>query len=116
MPKSASDEAEQRGASTHDPSPQERIWQVVASIPKGAVATYGQVAELAGMPRGARQVGRVLAALPNDSRLPWHRVVNAAGRVSLRGDSGRLQRRLLRDEGVAFRADRIDLQRCRWTP
>ena len=114
LPTSVDDGADE--SAVNAARPQERIWQVVANIPKGRVATYGQVAELAGLPRGARQVGRVLAALPAGSRLPWHRVVNAAGRVSLAGDAGRRQRRLLRDEGILLRADRIDLRRCRWTP
>ena len=94
----------------------ERIWQVVGSIPKGTVATYGQVAELAGLPRGARRVGRTLATLPADTRLPWHRVVNAHGRVSLTGAAGRHQQARLRREGIDIRDDRISLSRFRWTP
>lgn len=96
-------------------SPAERVWRVVASIPAGRVATYGQIAELAGLPRGARRVGRVLAALPADSRLPWHRVINAAGRISLPGAVGARQRRLLREEGVRLRGGRVDLRRYGWT-
>jgi len=99
-----------------EPGAEERIWLVVASIPRGTVASYGQVAALAGLPRGARRVGRCLAALPSDTRLPWHRVVNAAGGISLPGPSGRRQRQLLRDEGVAFKGERVDLARFRWTP
>ena len=94
----------------------ERIWQVVGSIPKGAVATYGQVAAMAGLQRGARRVGRTLAALPANTRLPWHRVVNAQGRVSLTGAAGRHQQARLRDEGIDIRDDRISLARFRWTP
>ena len=97
-------------------SPSERIWHAVANIPAGRVATYGQIAELAGLPRGARRVGRVLAALPADSRLPWHRVINAAGRSSLPGAAGARQRRLLRAEGVRLRGGRVDLRRYGWTP
>ena len=97
-------------------SPAERVWRVVASIPPGRVATYGQVAELAGLPRGARRVGRVLAALPADSRLPWHRVINAAGSVSLPGAAGARQRRLLCADGVRLLGGRVDLRRHRWTP
>ena len=95
---------------------EERIWQVVAHIPHGKVATYGQVAELAGLGKAARRVGRALSTLPSDSRLPWHRVVNASGRSSLPGDAGRRQRQRLRDEGVSFRNGRIDLARLRWQP
>jgi len=90
-------------------APEERIWQVVAAIPRGSVATYGQVAALAGMPRHARLVGRTLANLPDGSRLPWHRVVNAALRISPRGDDRAMeeQRRRLRREGVTFVGPRI---------
>ena len=94
----------------------ERVWQVVASIPQGTVATYGQIAELAAAPRGARRVGRVLAGLPAESRLPWHRVVNARGRVSLPGEAGRRQRCRLRAEGIVLRDGRIDLARFGWRP
>ena len=59
----------------------QRIWQVVASIPLGKVASYSQVATLAGLPRGARLVGRILGALPPDSKLPWYRVIRADGVV-----------------------------------
>ena len=92
--------------------------RVVARIPSGRVATYGQVAQLAGSPRAARAVGRFLATLRPDSGLPWHRVVNAAGGISggatRRGGDAR-QRRLLASEGVAFDArGRIDLARFLW--
>lgn len=90
-------------------TPEERIWQVVAAIPRGRVATYGQVASLAGMPRRARLVGRVLGNLPDGSRLPWHRVVNASLRISQRADdrAALRQRRRLEREGVAFVGARI---------
>ena len=97
-----------------EPTPEERIWQVVADIPPGTVASYGQVAELAGLPGAARRVGRSLARLPAETRLPWHRVVNAAGGISLPGAAGHRQRERLRDEGVAFEGDRVNLRRCRW--
>ena len=97
-------------------SPDQRIWQVVAQIPPGCVATYGQIAELAGLPGHARQVGRAMAALPAGSRLPWHRVLNAAGRVSIPGLGGERQRNLLQAEGVAFLNGRACLQRFGWRP
>lgn len=86
------------------PTPEERIWQVVAAIPRGHIATYGQVARLAGMPSHARYVGRTLSRLPPGSRLPWHRVVNASRRISPRGDPDAQmeQRRRLEREGVTF--------------
>lgn len=82
---------------------------MVAAIPTGRVATYGQVAALAGMPRHARLVGRTLANLPAGTRLPWHRVVNAALRLSERGDDRAMheQRRRLEREGVGFIGTRI---------
>jgi methylated-DNA-protein-cysteine methyltransferase-like protein len=94
-----------------------RIHAVVSRIPRGRVATYGQVAELVGLPGGARQVGYALHALGAQSRVPWQRVVNAKGRVSPRSEPGldAVQRGLLEREGVAFEADgRIDLDRYRW--
>lgn len=89
-------------------SPEERICFVVAMIPRGTVATYGQVAALAGMPRHARLVGRVLRNLPRSSRLPWHRVVNASLRISTRaGDGVGTQRQRLEAEGVSFVGERV---------
>lgn len=95
-----------------------RVYAVVRRIPRGRVATYGQVAALAGRPGQARQVGYALAALEVDSPVPWHRVVNARGGVSLRGDghAAGMQRARLEAEGVAFRDGRIPLDRYRWQP
>ena len=95
------------------------IWKTVRRIPAGRVATYGQIATLAGIPGHARQVGYALHALPDDSRVPWHRVINAAGQVSPRATPGydRLQRALLEAEGVEFGpGGRISLRRYRWRP
>jgi methylated-DNA-protein-cysteine methyltransferase-like protein len=95
-----------------------RIYAVVRRIPKGRVATYGQIAELAGLPRQARQVGYALAAL-TDTRVPWHRVINARGEISPRADPGpeRIQRVLLEREGVRFDAnERVALMRHLWQP
>jgi len=93
------------------------IYSVVRRIPRGRVATYGQIAELAGLEGHARQVGYALHSLPGDSGVPWHRVVNSFGEVSRRSDSDsdELQVELLRAEGVVFdTAGRIDLRRFRW--
>lgn len=104
------------------PSPSDayaRIYAVVARIPPGRVATYGQVAALAGLAGHARQVGYALHASPEDVELPWHRVINAKGEVSPRAEPGQegYQRHLLEEEGVAFNADgRLDLERYRWDP
>jgi len=92
----------------------ERVYAAVRAIPRGRVATYGQVAQLIGVPRGARAVGWALRALdPRRARsVPWHRVVGAGGRISPRaGDGPFRQRRRLQAEGIAFRAGRVDLGR-----
>ena len=95
---------------------QEKIWHIAAQIPRGKVATYGQVAELAGLPGRARLVGRTLRDLPAGTRLPWHRVINARGRLSfpIGGDRYALQRRRLEAEGVRFDNERISLRRFKW--
>jgi methylated-DNA-protein-cysteine methyltransferase-like protein len=95
-----------------------RIYAVVRRIPRGRVATYGQVAELAGLPGHARQVGYALHALPAGTAVPWHRVVNATGGCSPRATGAELtQRLLLEREGVPFDArGRVPLKRVRWQP
>ncbi len=95
------------------------FYAVVEKIPAGRVATYGQVAALAGLAGNARQVGFALAALPEETDLPWQRVINARGEVSLRREPGRdgFQRHLLEEEGVVFGlGDRVDLARFGWEP
>ena len=95
------------------------IYAVIRRIPRGKVATYGQVAALAGFARHARQVGYALNDLPSDSELPWHRVVNARGEVSPRAAPGweEVQKDLLEQEEVFFGPhDRIDLGRYGWQP
>lgn len=87
------------------------ICRVVQAIPRGRVASYGQVAELAGLPGRARLVGRVLSLLPPNSRVPWQRVVNARGEPGLRGEDAARQRRLLEREGVRFGpSGRVDMR------
>jgi methylated-DNA-protein-cysteine methyltransferase-like protein len=101
-------------------SARRRIYGVVRRIPRGRVATYGQVARLAGLPGHARLVGYALAALPDGDPLPWHRVVNAAGRISERSGDGPMevvQRGLLERERVRFDARGvIALGRFQWRP
>ena len=95
------------------------IYSVVRRIPRGRVATYGQVASLAGLAGHARQVGYALNALPDGTVVPWHRVVNAAGRISTRATPGGelVQQLLLAKEGVRLDArGRIPLERVRWRP
>jgi methylated-DNA-protein-cysteine methyltransferase-like protein len=95
----------------------EEIYRIVRRIPHGRVATYGLIARLAGIPRHARRVGYALAALRDDS-VPWHRVVNARGEISLRSTVGYgEQRGLLESEGVTFdEVGRIDLACFQWRP
>ncbi len=96
-----------------------RIYAVVRRIPAGRVATYGQVAALAGLAGHARQVGYALHALDQGSDVPWQRVINARGEVSPRATPGweGFQRHLLEEEGVEFdHRGRIDLERYRWEP
>ena len=93
------------------------IYAVVRRIPKGRVASYGQVARVAGLVNAARQVGYALHALPSGSAVPWHRVLNAQGAVSLRNHNALTQRLLLTREGVRFDArGRVDLARFGWKP
>jgi methylated-DNA-protein-cysteine methyltransferase-like protein len=97
----------------------EKIYRTIAGIPAGKVATYGQVAHLAGLPGHARQVGYALAATPDDRDLPWQRVINAKGEVSPRSEPGYegLQKAMLEAEGVVFgKNGRVDLKRYQWSP
>lgn len=102
--------------SGRDPYP--LIWDVVRRIPSGCVASYGQIAALAGLPGRARLVGRALSKTLADDALPWHRVLNAQGGLSLPRNSAvwSEQRALLAAEGVTFRYDRANLGRHRWRP
>jgi methylated-DNA-protein-cysteine methyltransferase-like protein len=94
-----------------------RIYKTVSRIPRGRVATYGQIARLAGLRGQARLVGYAMHALPTGSRVPWQRVINARGEISLPGSSAVRQRELLEREGVRFDAKgRIDLDRFLWQP
>lgn len=94
---------------------QQRIYHIVAAIPFGKVTTYGEIARLAGSPRAARQVGGVLKRLPEGSKLPWYRVINRLGEISLTGTDLDRQRRALLAEGVEVTPDgKISLSRYRW--
>lgn len=95
----------------------ERIYRAVEKIPRGRVATYGQIARLAGIPRNARQVGYALAVLPPGRKAPWHRVINSKGEISLREHpyAGLQQRELLEREKVVFdRNGRVPMARYQW--
>ena len=96
----------------------EKIWQVVAQIPRGKVATYGQVAKLAELPGYARYVGYTMKNLPTGTKLPWFRVVNSQGRLSFPQDSSQyqLQKSKLESEGVVFINGRFSLKHYQWQP
>jgi methylated-DNA-protein-cysteine methyltransferase related protein len=97
----------------------QRLRATVDAVPTGRVATYGQVAEEAGLPGRARRVGWLLRNLPPGSSLPWHRIIGAGGKLSLPPDSssGREQRKRLRAEGVELNArGRVDMRRFAWRP
>jgi methylated-DNA-protein-cysteine methyltransferase-like protein len=95
-----------------------RIWDTIRDIPKGNVASYGQIAEVAGIPRGARQVGYALRHLPDNHDVPWHRVILASGKITFDKDAPQFEeqsKRLMMDD-VAVIAGRIDMQKYRWQP
>lgn len=94
------------------------IYAVLAQVPEGKVVTYGQLAEMAQLGRAARWVGRTLSQLPDGTRLPWHRVIAAGGRLSLDAgtSSGAEQRARLRSEGVSIMKNRVDMARHGWRP
>ena len=96
-----------------------RIYAMVQRIPRGRVATYGQIALLAGLKGHARQVGYALHDLPDGSGVPWHRVINAQGKVSPRAEPSyvSIQQKLLEGEGIEIGAgDRISLKQFGWRP
>ncbi|MBU2707283.1 MGMT family protein [Zooshikella marina] len=97
-------------------SKHERIWQVVSMIPTGKVATYGQVARMAGLKNHSRMVGSVLSQLPPHSGLPWHRVINSKGRISFPQNSPQYnkQKQLLLAEGINFISDKVSLASYQW--
>lgn len=97
------------------------IYTIVMSIPVGKVATYGQLADLAGLPGRARQVGYAMRVLPDESTVPWYRVVNSKGEISRRqgssSESELEQRRLLESEGVRFNEqNKLSLREYQWKP
>jgi methylated-DNA-protein-cysteine methyltransferase-like protein len=94
------------------------IWRVIAAIPPGRVASYGQIAALAGLPRGARQVARALGHAPTELDLPWHRVLAVNGRIAIPPSSSghRTQIHRLRAEGVVVNDGRVNMRVYRWAP
>ena len=95
------------------------IYQIIRKVPKGKVATYGQIAFLVGIPRGARQVGYALHSLPDGSDVPWQRIINSRGKISYKSASffENIQYQLLVSEGIIFEeSGKIDLQKFQWNP
>lgn len=88
-----------------------QVMDIIKSIPYGKVMTYGQVALYAGNPRGARQVSRILHSMSEKHGLPWHRVINSQGGISLTGEGGYLQGELLSQEGIRVINKKIDLKK-----
>ncbi|ERS02565.1 methyltransferase [Acinetobacter sp. COS3] len=96
-----------------------QILEVIALIPYGKVATYGQIAKLAGIPKHARLVGYVLKHLDKESSIPWHRVINSQGKISvmrINEKGGNIQQQLLADEGIYLLNNKINLKVFSWIP
>ncbi len=96
----------------------QRVVRLIKNIPKGKVATYGQIAEYAGNRRAAREVSYILHSSSEKENLPWQRVINSKGRISMKPGRGyELQKQLLQDEGVVFdEEDRVDFDKFLWQP
>ena len=96
----------------------ERIWSTIRDIPPGCVASYGQIAEIAGIRRGARQVGYALRQLPRGHDVPWFRVITASGKIAFEhgSDAFNEQAKRLMMEDVAILKGRIDMKKYRWQP
>ncbi|ORU91957.1 MAG: hypothetical protein A6F70_01350 [Cycloclasticus sp. symbiont of Bathymodiolus heckerae] len=95
----------------------QKIWDVINSIPKGSVSTYGDVARFAGYPRCARMVGVALRAVPNSLAIPWYRVINAQGKISFPAGSEKanIQKEHLKAEGVVFLSGVVNLKSHAWS-
>ena len=94
-----------------------KVFALVHQIPLGTVSTYGDIAKFSGYPGYARQVGAILSNLPEDSALPWHRVINSKGEISLKGEDLQRQKSRLVEEGIVFSAaGKVKLRQFRWQP
>ena len=96
----------------------ERIWATICDIPEGSVASYGQIAEIAGVPRGARQVGYALRHLPEGHDVPWYRVIQASGKIAFSEgtDAFNEQKKRLMKEDIPILKGRVDMKKYRWQP
>jgi len=95
-----------------------RIWDTIRDVPIGCVASYGQIADIAGIPRGARQVGYALRQLPDGHAVPWHRIIQTSGRIAFAKGSPQFEEQCKRlmMENVAVIAGRVNMQKYRWQP
>ncbi len=89
----------------------EDVLEIIKMIPRGKVMTYGQIAALANSPRGARQVSRILHSMSSKHKLPWHRVINSKGTISLTGEPGYIQAEMLVSEGIDVINKKVDLKK-----
>lgn len=101
-----------------EPTKDQKIWQVVLSIPKGKVASYGQVAAMAGLGRQARYIGRALGKLPAGHSVPWYRVIRSNGQIAFPEgtETFATQKKLLEQEGVEVKNGRIPMRYYQWQP
>lgn len=101
-----------------EPTKEQKIWQVVAAIPSGSVASYGQVADMAGLGRQARFVGRALGKLPSGHSIPWYRVIRSSGQIAFPQGSETYETQVfrLREEGVEVNNGRVAMRRFQWRP
>jgi len=95
-----------------------RIWETIQDIPRGSVANYGQIAEIAGIPRGARQVAYALRHVPKELELPWHRIILSSGKSAFDPNSRhfKMQCDRLIEEGVPVMNGKVDMSKYRWDP
>lgn len=94
----------------------QEVIDIIKTIPRGKVMTYGQIASCAGNPWGSRQVSRILHSMSHAYQLPWHRVINSKGTISLKGEGGLVQKQHLIAEGVRVNGLKIDLEHYLFIP
>ncbi|MBL3554894.1 MULTISPECIES: MGMT family protein [Marinobacter] len=101
-----------------EPTKDQKIWQVVAAIPAGCVASYGQIAHMAGLGRQARYIGKALGKLPEGHSIPWYRVIRSNGQIAfpLGSVAFEVQAQNLREEGVVVVDGRISMKQYQWRP
>jgi methylated-DNA-protein-cysteine methyltransferase-like protein len=108
---SQENQPKEMGMSLWDP-----VYKLVKQIPRGRVLSYGAVAKILRLKGGARSAGRAMSATPQGKGIPWHRVLNAAGKIVIREPYAGLQRKLLESEGIEVIENRVRMKTCLWTP